>query len=622
MGLNTILKANIEGTEQELYPKVYGDNVYLDDKTTLTPKIAEMVEAINAKAKDTDVMDIKIKYDGSTANTPGDAVREQIRELKGDLTDLATFSDNLYDCSKVTSGCQLIFTNGELNNEQTNYSTSDFIACAKYVGKWIYGSNASVICFYKANKTYISGFQTANYQNARIIPEECYYVRFSMNRSSELKTTLVVSDEPPTESPTYVPYGVCINSDVSIPQFDDVKNTVNNLKNKVDAIGDADILITSLDGFETHYGMINTSTLKWDRLNNTSHIHTVVPIERDGGKLKINVSSDSGNGLNFFYVTDYSIPTINGEDAHVIKAVYQYRNNIEYSYDIPEGTKYIIFETKLFDTFIYFNDFELYITGGKTMYVKSSNVNVLEDSPNEIFVGSIKHMSGVQSRLQTISMGDNACTIEQAGCVAIGIDALKNVTPAEPNAGLDDGYFNTAVGHGSMSANTTGNHNTAMGWGALGSNLTGSHNTCVGEDAGCTIKEGGNNTCIGGRAFQRGLGNNNTAIGQLAMFDHSTGSGNTYVGHASGNIANDTGWYNVGIGDTAICPNKRYSVALGAYSVATKDNQVVLGCDGSQKSEAKTTETIVFGDFIICGTDGIERKIVFNLDGTCSWVSI
>ena len=127
MGLNTILKANIEGTEQELYPKVYGDNVYLDDKTTLTPKIAEMVEAINAKAKDTDVMDIKIKYDGSTANTPGDAVREQIRELKGDLANSMTLveSTNLLNPNNTVRG-YIQESSGKVI-ENSSYFTTDYI---------------------------------------------------------------------------------------------------------------------------------------------------------------------------------------------------------------------------------------------------------------------------------------------------------------------------------------------------------------------------------------------------------------------------------------------------------------------------------------------------------------
>lgn len=165
MGLNTILKANIEGTEQELYPKVYGDNVYLDDKTTLTPKIAEMVEAINAKAKDTDVMDIKIKYDGSTANTPGDAVREQISELKGDIADLveidsrltsmfvdeSVFSDNENTAIWKT-------TNGVIQ-ENSSYCTSNFYPC-KIGDRLTYSmvannSNIAVLVIYDESKKFI-----------------------------------------------------------------------------------------------------------------------------------------------------------------------------------------------------------------------------------------------------------------------------------------------------------------------------------------------------------------------------------------------------------------------------------------------------------------------------------
>lgn len=405
-----------------------------------------------------------------------------------------------------------------------------------------------------------------------------------------------------------------------------VSNKISELKGDLagicSSIGIEPIYITDIStGYEKHGGLIDQNTGKWMRLNESVHEHTVVPIPRDGGTMAITVSNQSGAMLYFSAVSEYTPPTDDGQDAHVIQNYAQYKNGIEYTYDIPDGTKYIIFETKFFDQVIYFDGFSIYIPGTDGSFVKRTNVAILEDKPNEIFIGGIKYIPAVSSRLQTISMGDNACTVEQAGCVAIGVDALKSVKPSD-GEGNDRGYFNTAVGNGAMSANTTGNHNTAVGWGALGSNITGSHNTCVGEDAGCTVKEGGNNTCIGGRAFQRGLGNNNTAIGQLSMFDHSTGSGNTYVGHASGNITNDTGWYNTGIGDTAICPDTRYSVAVGAYSKATKNNQVVLGCDGSQKSEARTSETLVFGNLVVSGTDGIKRQIIFNDDGTCTWIAV
>lgn len=51
----TILKALIEGVVTELMVKTTGDMVYIDDTTNVSAKIAEMVSAINARAKTTDV---------------------------------------------------------------------------------------------------------------------------------------------------------------------------------------------------------------------------------------------------------------------------------------------------------------------------------------------------------------------------------------------------------------------------------------------------------------------------------------------------------------------------------------------------------------------------------------
>lgn len=50
-----ILHALIEGVLVELMVKTQADNVYIDDSTTLAAKLAEMVTAINLRAKCTDV---------------------------------------------------------------------------------------------------------------------------------------------------------------------------------------------------------------------------------------------------------------------------------------------------------------------------------------------------------------------------------------------------------------------------------------------------------------------------------------------------------------------------------------------------------------------------------------
>lgn len=52
---NAIIKALVDGVVTELMIKTVGGNVYLDENTTLSSKIAEMVVAINERAKSTDV---------------------------------------------------------------------------------------------------------------------------------------------------------------------------------------------------------------------------------------------------------------------------------------------------------------------------------------------------------------------------------------------------------------------------------------------------------------------------------------------------------------------------------------------------------------------------------------
>lgn len=58
--------------------------------------------------------------------------------------------------------------------------------------------------------------------------------------------------------------------------------------------------------------------------------------------------------------------------------------------------------------------------------------------------------------------------------------------------------------------------------------------------------------------------------------------------------------------------NKTNSTAVGYGAECDKSNQAVFG-------NSETTETKVFGDFIVSGTDNVKRKIVFNNDNTCSW---
>lgn len=71
---NAIIKALVDGVVTELMIKTVGGNVYLDETTTLSSKIAEMVLAINERAKSTDVTSqINALKDELLGDTPVEA---------------------------------------------------------------------------------------------------------------------------------------------------------------------------------------------------------------------------------------------------------------------------------------------------------------------------------------------------------------------------------------------------------------------------------------------------------------------------------------------------------------------------------------------------------------------
>ena len=171
---------------------------------------------------------------------------------------------------------------------------------------------------------------------------------------------------------------------------------------------------------------------------------------------------------------------------------------------------------------------------------------------------------------------------------AVGSNSLTNNTTVSSNTAFGanalysnkSGTPNTAVGVGASYTNTTGSNNTSVGANACYFG-NGSYNTGVGNSAMKTLTSGGSNTAVGAEAlFANGSGSNNTAVGLNAMYANTSsyntgvgngagqydvgGSSNTYLGYAAGQANGDL---NVYINSTAI----------GANSVVTKSNQMVLG---------------------------------------------
>lgn len=170
------------------------------------------------------------------------------------------------------------------------------------------------------------------------------------------------------------------------------------------------------------------------------------------------------------------------------------------------------------------------------------------------------------------------------------------------------GQFNSAFGRGSLGNNTSGKHNTANGCDSLKACTKGSYNVASGVDCLQQLTTGSNNSAYGFGAANATNGDANCAFGKGALtigktpiannafgvtaLMYSTGNFNSAFGAYAGRSIT-SGSYNLFLGDNSgfnplqkVNPNN--SVAIGANSFTTKDNQIVIGNGG-------ITETILKG---------------------------
>ncbi|MCD4811513.1 tail fiber domain-containing protein, partial [bacterium] len=143
------------------------------------------------------------------------------------------------------------------------------------------------------------------------------------------------------------------------------------------------------------------------------------------------------------------------------------------------------------------------------------------------------------------------------------------------------GYNNTATGATSLHVNTTGYNNTATGYGSLYSNITGHSNTATGRRALYDNTTGSYNTATGRDSLYENVANGrSTAIGYAAIYyadDRTTGRNtfNTAVGYealrGSTTAANNTGQHNTAIGDSSLHSNSSGygNTATGVFSLFT-----------------------------------------------------
>lgn len=211
-------------------------------------------------------------------------------------------------------------------------------------------------------------------------------------------------------------------------------------------------------------------------------------------------------------------------------------------------------------------------------------------------------------------------TLDPDGTGAVVVDAPIKLDGNYPtgtenvalgNQALDDGSlsgsYNTAIGHNSLSANTSGTRNTAVGRASMVSNTTGGNNVAVGFSA-----LEGNTTA-----------SNNTAVGYNALAANTTGYSNTVVGNSAGDAlttaANCTMMgQDAGTAMTTGDKNTFFGQQAGSLVTTGSKHTVVGRYNGNNSGLDIRTAT---NQIVLADGDGNARLWIDGNNSTTSWSS-
>jgi hypothetical protein len=221
----------------------------------------------------------------------------------------------------------------------------------------------------------------------------------------------------------------------------------------------------------------------------------------------------------------------------------------------------------------------------------------------QTFAGAKTFDTDLKSNGLTIGKGKNSLNEN----TALGVNALSG-----NNSGAG---ANTAVGHSTLKANTSGTYNTGIGYYALNVNTTGTYNSAVGYNA-LNLNTGSFNTSVGANALSLNTsGQNNTAFGFAANQTNSTGSDNAAFG--KGALSQSTASDNTAVGSEAgnsitsgaknIFIGSRAGKNAGSATTlnTTGLNSVLIGWDVRPAADAETNEIVISGYNGTAGTVGL-----------------
>lgn len=228
------------------------------------------------------------------------------------------------------------------------------------------------------------------------------------------------------------------------------------------------------------------------------------------------------------------------------------------------------------------------VNGSRNIAIGYASLPALEAGERNVGVGTFS-MSQLKYGYRNIAIGaDSLYTANESyDSVSIGKGSMGNMTHP---------VFRRCIAIGTAALGASGNvlDNVAIGKEAMYSAPANSvGNVCIGTTAGMYANS--YNTCVGLRAGYWMKGSGNTCIGSTTYTLYVTGDNNTILGSGASIYDAQASSSNIVTINNAI--------AIGAGAKATKSNQCVIGANS-------VTEFVLGG-----------KKLVFNQDGTVSWIA-
>lgn len=284
----------------------------------------------------------------------------------------------------------------------------------------------------------------------------------------------------------------------------------------------------------------------------------------------------------------------------------------------------------------------LMAVGGSTLYItpikanysgEISNITLrkIQDSGTELvlelystFTENHTQNYGFWNTFIGENVAENA--VGSTRSIGIGYYTLNALQGGHRNIGIGTfamsqligGEENISIGADSMLAVKNATACITIGMGGMQEGASREGDISIGKYTlrGTSASQTEKNIAIGESAgYSVTTAKRNIFIGNNSGYKNTSGFCNTYVGEGAGKAVT-TGYFNTFIGRETNAPESaRNVIAVGDNAKATKNNQAVIGSDA-------ITETLLKGDLVVRGTDGVYRQIVFNEDGTCSWVAV